>query len=151
MSSYLTMEEMRLWRSSTEKITLEEFAQRLGKSLNHTKETNDLHDIIQYHETHPEPVKQEPVKQEVQPPKEHKKEVETMIEDISFKKKLTDREEAVFDYFRHNPRRAVFVKELARILNLPNDYVYKYIKNLRSKLEKDVLVNADNGGYILEV
>ena len=48
MSSYLTYEEMRLWRSSTEKITLEEFAQRLGKTVNRNKETNDLYDIIRH-------------------------------------------------------------------------------------------------------
>ena len=151
MSVYLTYEEMRLWRSSTEKITLEEFAVRLGKAVNHAKETNDLYDQIKYTEAHPVIV--EPVQVAVKEPvvEQQKQNVETMIEDISFKKKLTDREEAVFEYFRNNSGRAVFVKELARILNLPNDYVYKYIKNLRSKLEKNVLVNCDDGGYILEL
>ena len=33
MPNYLTKEEIRQWRSSLEKITLEEFAARLGKSV----------------------------------------------------------------------------------------------------------------------
>ena len=38
------------------------------------------------------------------------------------------------------------------MLNLPNDYVYKYIKNLREKLANDVLINANDGkGYILQI
>ena len=41
--------------------------------------------------------------------------------------------------------------DLAKILELPRDYVYKYIKNLRSKLNEDILQNADNGGYLLKV
>ena len=37
MPSYLTKEEIRQWRSSLEKITLEEFAARLGKSVEEKK------------------------------------------------------------------------------------------------------------------
>jgi len=36
------------------------------------------------------------------------------------------------------------------ILNLPTDYVYKYIKNLRTKIDKNILQNATKGGYIFE-
>lgn len=160
MSTYLTYEEMRLWRSSTEKITLEEFAERLGKSVNRKKETNDLYDQIKYKEVSvcKEPSnKKESVKIEksVEEPKnnvdESKNNIELKMEDIPFKKKLTPREEAVLNYFKDNKGRAVFVKDLARVLNLPNDYVYKYIKNLREKLAADILVNADNGGYILDM
>ena len=43
------------------------------------------------------------------------------------------------------------VKDIANILGLPNDYVYKYIKNLRTKLSNNVLVNADKGGYVLNI
>ena len=46
MSKYLTKEEIRQWRSSLEKITLEEFAARLGKSVEESKPTNDLVDIV---------------------------------------------------------------------------------------------------------
>lgn len=46
MHSALTKEEIMQWRRSTEKITLEEFAQKLGKSMDSKKETNDLHDIF---------------------------------------------------------------------------------------------------------
>ena len=47
MHSVLTKEEVMQWRRSTEKITLEEFAQRLGKSIETKKKTNDLHDLIE--------------------------------------------------------------------------------------------------------
>ena len=46
MSEYLTKEEIKQWRSSLEKITLEEFAARLGKQIEETKHTNDLVDIV---------------------------------------------------------------------------------------------------------
>jgi len=36
-------------------------------------------------------------------------------------------------------------------LELPRDYVYKYIKNLRAKIEGEKLTNADKGGFILNV
>ena len=37
MPNYLTKEEIRQWRSSLEKITLEEFAARLGITVEETK------------------------------------------------------------------------------------------------------------------
>ena len=43
MPNYLTKEEIRQWRSSLEKITLEEFAARLGKTVEE-KNTIDLYD-----------------------------------------------------------------------------------------------------------
>ena len=46
MSEYLSKEEIKQWRSSLEKITLEEFAARLGKKIEEKKETNDLVDIV---------------------------------------------------------------------------------------------------------
>ena len=46
MPNYLTKEEIRQWRSSLEKITLEEFAARLGKSVEESKPTNDVVDIV---------------------------------------------------------------------------------------------------------
>ena len=46
MPNYLTKEEIRQWRSSLEKITLEEFAARLGKVIEETKSTNDVVDIV---------------------------------------------------------------------------------------------------------
>ena len=46
MPNYLTKEEIRQWRSSLEKITLEEFAARLGKTVEETKSTNDVVDIV---------------------------------------------------------------------------------------------------------
>ena len=45
----------------------------------------------------------------------------------------------------------VYAKELAQILDLPRDYVYKYIKNLRAKMNENVIQNADNGGFVLEL
>ena len=70
---------------------------------------------------------------------------------ISFKEKLNKREEVVFNYFFKNKKRKVFANEIAKILNLPNDYVYKYIRNLRKKIAGNILVNAENGGYILNI
>ena len=46
MSEYLSKEEIKLWRSSLEKITLEEYAARLGKKVASEKQTNDLIDIV---------------------------------------------------------------------------------------------------------
>ena len=46
MPEYLSKEEIRQWRSSLEKITLEEFAARLGKTINEEKETRDIVDIV---------------------------------------------------------------------------------------------------------
>ena len=40
-------------------------------------------------------------------------------------------------------------KDLAELLELPRDYVYKYIKNLRAKIEGDKLRNVPSGGFIL--
>jgi len=128
MESILTYEEIRLWRSSTEKITLEEFAKKLGKKLCNEKESHDLYDEVKIQETTPPVV---------------------ILPEVSFKKELTDREKVVFSYFNQNKGKVVFVKELAKVLSLPNDYVYKYIKNIREKMEKDILVNAEKGGYIL--
>ena len=71
--------------------------------------------------------------------------------EISFKKSLTTREQLVFEHFLANKNTIVYAKDLATILELPRDYVYKYIKNLRSKLNEDILKNADNGGYMLQV
>ena len=46
MSEYLSKEEIKQWRSSLEKITLEEFAARLGKKIEESKPTNDIIDIV---------------------------------------------------------------------------------------------------------
>ena len=46
MTEYLSKEEIRQWRSSLEKITLEEFASRLGKSIEPPKSTHDMADIV---------------------------------------------------------------------------------------------------------
>jgi len=137
MTAFLTYEEIKQWRSSPEKISLEEFAKRLGKLLPEKKQTNDICDIIK---NQPEPVTEE------------KRQESTSIEiTFLFKKKLTPREETVLNYFAKNRNKTVFVKELAKVLELPNDYVYKYIKNLRAKLTQNVLVNANDGGYILKI
>ena len=46
MSEYLSKEEIKQWRSSLEKITLEEFAARLGKKIEESKPSRDLADIV---------------------------------------------------------------------------------------------------------
>ena len=227
MSEYLSKEEIKQWRSSLEKITLEEFAARLGKKIEEAKPTNDLVDIVlkgqpvistadewmpskaerlstiadrayeREREIAPSPfsisnlkididetpktkVEKTPAKKavktaktaEVKPSKAAKPakapktaknktavEVDTTAKSknlreevrVVFKKALTDREQKVFDYFLENNNKIVYAKDLATLLELPRDYVYKYIKNLRAKIEGDKLKNADKGGFILNV
>ncbi|MBR1907675.1 hypothetical protein IJ818_01915 [bacterium] len=223
MPEYLTKEEIKQWRSSLEKITLEEFAKRLGKEIEETKHTNDLVDIVMkgqtgtsvttsridrsstierisasaqraaQRETEIAPSVYKPkneqkaevkVEKVVEAAKEAvKKEVEKISAKTSskqsvstsnksssssisssntlsasnnvnnsgfeFKKPLTEREQMVFNYFLSNKDTVVFAKDLAKLLNLPRDYVYKYIKTLRAKIEGDNLRNAESGGFIL--
>lgn len=212
MPNYLTKEEIRQWRSSLEKITLEEFAARLGKVIEETKATNDVVDIVmskgstsnsnnslsdsfsaiaerafkRERQISHTPfsinkkifennlIKEENniektnyVKKEVVDlTKSLKKEVnvdkvETVLEkakvlssqsndiNIVLKKSLTDREQLVFEYFLNNIGKTVYAKDLAELLELPRDYVYKYIKNLRAKIEGDKLKNDPSGGFIL--
>lgn len=227
MSEYLSKEEIKQWRSSLEKITLEEFAARLGKKVEEKKETNDLIDIV----LHGQPVvsnepewnakaerlstiadrayekekelyvspfsaknlklddissketetktkdtvtkkveKTAPIKStktKVSSAKKADKKLvkaakdivdntktgDTLRDDVRvvFKKALTDREQKVFDYFAAHKNKIVYAKDLASLLDLPRDYVYKYIKNLRAKIEGESLKNADKGGFILSI
>lgn len=220
MAEYLSKEEIKQWRSSLEKITLEEFAARLGKKIEQKKTTNDLVDIV----LHGKPVvsseaewstgaerlstianrayekekelyvspfsvkslqndkkadtksakkdnkkaepKSEPVSKKAEPKKSQKiveKAKEDIVNEVKtgdvvrdevrvvFKKALTDREQRVFDYFSAHANQIVYAKDLADLLELPRDYVYKYIKNLRAKIEGEALQNADKGGFVLTV
>ena len=214
MPSYLTKEEIRQWRSSLEKITLEEFAARLGKSVEESKPTNDVVDIVmsrgtssntssamsdgfsaiaerafkrerqishtpfsinrrEYQENSNK--KENEIKEEQQSEiksivnkalakseiKKNTKNKEASVLDrvvefsnqsdinIVLKKTLTDREQLVFEYFLNNIGKTVYAKDLAELLELPRDYVYKYIKNLRAKIEGDKLMNVPSGGFIL--
>lgn len=199
MPEYLSKEEVKQWRSSLEKITLEEYAARLGKVIEEEKHTNDLVDIV-FHgqttmskvedssltrgekissiaqrtferekelnksafsaslsekKTHNVAKKEEKtiVKTEKNESLKKSEQVDSLREEVRlvFRKALTDREQLVFDYFLNNQNKIVYAKDLAKLLDLPRDYVYKYIKNLRAKIEGDKLQNADNGGYVLTV
>ena len=204
MQEYLTKEEIRQWRSSLEKITLEEYAARLGKVIQGEKHTNDMIDKVMTtslhsmsatpdYTVHTEKLetltlhsmfenKEAKAKKETKPVKKATKEVETVkpvkaektakaekevkavkevkaaaekpavaVENITFKKPLIPREQMIFDYLVQNKGTIVYAKDMAALLELPRDYVYKYIKNLRQKINEDVLFNADNGGYVLEI
>ncbi|MBO6181472.1 helix-turn-helix domain-containing protein [bacterium] len=220
MAEYLSKEEIKQWRSSLEKITLEEFAARLGKKIEQKKETNDLVDMVLHgkpvvsNETEwnttterlssianrayekekelyvsPFSVKnlQSDKKEETKTAKKDTKKVQAKVESVSkktdskksqkvvekakkdivnevktgdvvrdevrvvFKKALTDREQRVFDYFASHRNEIVYAKDLADLLELPRDYVYKYIKNLRAKIDGEALQNADKGGFILSL
>lgn len=227
MPNYLTKEEIRQWRSSLERITLEEYAKRLGKEISNEKETNDMVDMVYRHSsevryvtpeepavnTNNSPFKGERISslaqqsfdrekeislerrereirkelsekkianKEATPKQAAKKEVKAAIKEvkktvakaktvapeevekspattiesdiqISFKKNLTPREQAVFEHFLNNKNSIVYAKELAQVLELPRDYVYKYIKNLRAKMNENALQNADNGGFVLTI
>ncbi|MBQ2870493.1 helix-turn-helix domain-containing protein [bacterium] len=221
MSQYLSKEEIRQWRSSLEKITLEEFAARLGKVINEEKETRDIVDIVLekdpllVHENYKvktekitsiaqkaiskereittvraemkavnaikearrqaaenkkpplplEDIISKEVKEDIKAQKaarearaaKREARVEVKIENINdgnlkvtFKKPLTEREQMVFNHFLEHKNSIVYAKDLAALLDLPRDYVYKYIKNLRNKIEEDALENASNGGYVLK-
>ena len=213
MPNYLTKEEIRQWRSSLEKITLEEFAARLGKTVEENKSTNDVVDIVMtkgtssnsntdnisesfsaiaerafkrerqishtpfsisnndmYKETvdtersihktaDAEVIKNIVGKALAKTPSATKNsatvldkvEEYTSKSDINIvlRKSLTEREQLVFEYFLNNVGKPVFAKDLAELLDLPRDYVYKYIKNLRAKIEGDKLRNVPSGGFIL--
>ena len=198
MPEYLTKEEVRQWRSSLERITLEEYAARLGKVIQGEKHTNDmidkvmansLHNMsdtseyrvqsekiqtialkpIERKETAKKEVKETSRKQaapakisevkekkeikETKPAEEIKpvKQIASAEINVTFKKPLITREQLIFDYLLKNKNIVVYAKDMAALLELPRDYVYKYIKNLRQKLNEEVLFNADNGGYVLKV
>ena len=198
MSNFLTKEEIKQWRSSLEKMTLEEYAAKLGKSINNEKQTNDIIDkvmvtnstefmSVEEYKPKAEMIRsiaqativkereladkyniriKKPIAQNVVEKKsaEIKKEIDNkvFIEPISdvkvekdasgynFNKKLTPREQTVFDYFLKNKGQIVYAKDLAQLLELPKDYIYKYIKTLRNKTVEDCIVNAENGGFILK-
>ena len=188
MSEYLSKEEIRKWRSSLERITLEEYAARLGKVIQEEKHDDSLVDSVMFRsltsmsvdkytpktekiqtlaiksfnrekeivdkkEVKPVSKKVETEKK-VAPVSSKKKEIvkEATVKeatdniDFSFKKALTSREQLVFDHFLENKNTIVYARDLAKILDLPRDYVYKYIKNLRAKIDGDNLKNAVNSG-----
>lgn len=204
MPNYLTKEEIRQWRSSLEKITLEEFAARLGKEVEESKPTNDVVDIVMSKGTSsntssnmkdgfskiaerafkrerqishtPFSISKkellakanntENINPRVEKDTVQQKSVKSAIKSdsvldkveklsskndsqIILKKSLTDREQMVFEYLLNNKGKTVFAKDLAKLLDLPRDYVYKYIKNLRAKIEGDKLKNVPSGGFVL--
>ncbi|MBO7672963.1 hypothetical protein J6S88_06095 [bacterium] len=226
MTEYLSKEEIKQWRSSLEKITLEEFAARLGKSIEPPKSTHDIADIVlkgkpvsdmdksyslraeklstiaqramereqeilttpfsmkniikDLDATSETPKSKSDSKKEVKNSSSSKKSSETSVkksekkssksvsskvsetEEVKmpsslreevhfvFKKVLTEREQRVFDYFLSHKGEIVYAKDLATLLNLPKDYVYKYIKNIRSKVDGAELQNAEQGGFLLK-
>ncbi len=188
MPNYLTKEEIRQWRSSLEKITLEEFAARLGKEVEERKSTNDVVDIVMSKGTSsntstnmkdgfskiaerafererqlshtPFSVSKKTLlsKKTQKTEKTDDKSVLEKAEEIAsskkdvqiiLKKSLTDREQLVFEYLLNNIGKTVYAKDLAKLLDLPRDYVYKYIKNLRAKIDGDKLKNVPSGGFVL--
>ena len=166
MSEYLSKEEIKHWRSSLERITLEEYARRLGKTLKGEKQTNDIVDIVLQNQNsgskYISDVKKETPKEtviEIAKKSIDMEQNKTYWEVSTYDKTrrlnsntpLTEREQKVLDYFIQNTDTIVYAKDLAKVLNLPTDYVYKYIKNLRAKIIEDVLVNATKGGYRLTI
>ncbi len=207
MAEYLSKEEIKQWRSSLEKITLEEFAAKLGKKVADSRPTNDMVDIIYsgesvssshadtsdkiseiaqrafarerqlshtpfsfrapgetMQETKAEDKKsmdskkiveaiEKVIPADVKTEAKPKEEPLTLRDEVNIvlKKNLTDREQIVFDYLIERRNTIVYAKDIAALLDLPRDYVYKYIKNLRAKIDGDKLVNAEKGGFILTV
>ena len=164
MSQYLSKEEIKQWRSSLEKITLEEYARRLGKVLEEDKQTSDIIDIVMQNEkrlytsrekTTPQKqilkVATKALKANNESNKGQESALGALKSKITCKKPLTEREDAVLAHLVENKGEIVYAKDLAIILELPTDYVYKYIKNLRTKISEDVLQNATKGGYIFNL
>ena len=165
MSQYLSKEEIKQWRSSLEKITLEEYARKLGKVLEEEKQTSDIIDIVMQNEkrlytsrenTTPQKqilkVASKAVKVQDEIVNKNQESTLGIIKSkITCKKPLTAREDAVLAHFIENKGEIVYAKDLATILELPTDYVYKYIKNLRTKISEDILQNATKGGYIFNL
>ena len=203
MPEYLTKEEVRQWRSSLERITLEEYAARLGKVIQEEKHTNDMIDKVmttslhslsdtpsyRYQSEKIQTIALKPIEKkeksitekEVTDNKKSEKnvtevikenkcshdaakntkkskissvndsEVETQEVTVTFKKPLIPREQLIYDYLLKNKNIIVYAKDMAALLEVPRDYVYKYIKNLRQKINEEVLFNAENGGYVLKV
>jgi len=165
MSQYLSKEEIKQWRSSLEKITLEEYAKRLGKVLEEEKQTSDIIDIVMQNEKRlytsreNRNAKQNVLKIAAKAQETQDKIYASMQENslayvkskITCKKPLTKREDTVLEHFAKNKGKIVYAKDLATILNLPTDYVYKYIKNLRTKINENILENAVKGGYIFNL
>ena len=163
MSQYLSKEEIKQWRSSLEKITLEEYARKLGKILEEDKQTSDIIDIVMQNEKRLYTSKEaNSAKNNILKIAKKSQEIQNEIlndnnelniakSKMTFKKPLTQREDAVLAHFVQNKGEIVYAKDLATILNLPTDYVYKYIKNLRTKISQDVLENATKGGYIFNL
>ena len=158
MSQYLTKEEIKQWRSSLEKITLEEYARKLGKVLEEDKKTTDIIDIVMNNEKRLYASKEQNsskntvlkiAKQALD--KNSEFEVSDIKSRLTCKKPLTQRENAVLEHFIKNKGEIVFARDLAVLLDLPCDYVYKYIKNLRTKINEDILKNATKGGYIFNL
>ena len=153
MAEYLSKEEIKQWRSSLEKITLEEFAQRLGKTLKEEKETRDIVDMVMHNQSVVSRVSSTSTKKRIEVIHEAAKKVESKIDEfglnLTFKKPLTEREKIVLNVFVQNKDSVVYARDLAKTRDLPTDYVYKYIKNLRTKIEQNILENADRGGYKL--
>jgi transposase-like protein len=154
MAEYLSKEEIRQWRSSLEKITLEEFALRLGKKIKEEKETRDIVDLVMKSAVVSK-IDSTDIKEKIKAPQKAAGDVEQKLlslrPELTFKKPLTDREKIVLSQFIENKNSIVYARDLAKILNLPTDYVYKYIKNLRTKIDENILENADKGGYRLSV
>lgn len=165
MSEYLSKEEIKQWRSSLEKITLEEYAKRLGKVLKEEKQTRDIIDIVLSNAKKAEDnsfvsnIKTDAKSSIVSVAKKSvdmqnnmpKAQISENKKQFTFKKPLTQREQTVLNYFVENTDKIVYAKDLAKVLDLPTDYVYKYIKNLRAKISEDVLQNAVKGGYKLTI
>ena len=137
--NYLSKEEIRQWRSSLEKITLEEFARRLGKQVEEKKQTHDIVDMI---------VNNEAISATPELPA--KKPQKAITCKLTFKKKLTEREQKILDYLTKHVNEPVKATDLASLIGLPRDYVYKYIRNLRAKIAEEVLFNSNEGGFLLK-
>ena len=164
MSQYLTKEEIKQWRSSLEKITLEEYARKLGKTLEEDKKTSDIIDIVMQNEKRlyssreassaKNIVKIAKQAQDIQNnilSNANDSKIASVKNKLTCIKPLTQREDAVLSHFIQNKGEIVYARDLAAILDLPCDYVYKYIKNLRTKISQDILKNATKGGYIFEL
>ena len=163
MSQYLSKEEIKQWRSSLEKITLEEYARKLGKVLEEEKQTSDIIDIVMKNEKRLMSSREKTPNNVLEVAKKAQKMQDEILNEgepsklslikakLTIKKQLTQREDTLLEHFVNNKGEIVYARDIAAILNLPTDYVYKYIKNLRTKIAEDVLENSVKGGYVFKI
>ena len=143
---YLSKEEIKQWRSSLERITLEEYARRLGKTIKGEKQTNDIVDMVlsNSNSKYISDIKTEAPKETVIEIAKKTFEIEEnklyiditkegRTRRLNFNKPLTEREQKVLDY--------------AKALGIDDEQLKKdaYSDEIKKQLEKEINDSIEKG------